>query len=79
MDNSIRTYQTRPDHSPIAEEVFHACAELFAHVEHCLLADISKGKTPGELKAAYLIKYVITARQFNAIRVKVEGKTASIK
>lgn len=79
MDNSIRTYQTRFDHSPLAEEVFHACAELFAHAEHCLLADISKGKTPGELKSSYLVKYGITARQFNAIRVKVEGKIASIK
>src|SRR5271156_6619702 len=77
--DSTRTYQTRPHHSHLAEEVLRACAELFAHIEHCLLADISKGKTPDELKSAYLVKYGITARQFNAIRVKVEGKIASIK
>src|SRR5580704_3660541 len=79
MDTSLRTYQTRPDYSPLVEEAFRASAELFAHIEHCLLADISKGKTPGGLKSSYLVKYGITARQFNAIRVKVEGKIASIK
>ena len=79
MDNSTRTYQTRLSLNPIALEAFHACAELFAHIEHCLLADISKGKSTGELKSPYLVKYGITARQFNALRVKVEGKIASIK
>ena len=79
MKDSTRTYQTRFHHSPLAQEALLACAALFAHVEHCLLADISKGKTPGTLKSTYLIKYGITARQFNAIRVKVEGKIASIK
>ncbi len=79
MKDSTRTYQTRPHYSPLVEEAFCACAELFAHIEHCLLADISKGKTPGTLKSSYLVKYGITARHFNAIRVKVEGKIASIK
>jgi IS605 OrfB family transposase len=79
MKDATRTFQTRPHHSSLAEEVLLACAELFAHIEHRLLADISKGKTPGALKSAYLVKYGITARQFNAIRVKVEGKIASIK
>ena len=79
MQDSTRTWQTRLSLIPVAQDAFRACAELFAHVEHCLLADISKGKTTGALKSSYLIKYGITARQFNAIRVKVEGKIASIK
>ena len=79
MKDATRTYQTRSHHSPLAEGALCACAELFAHIEHCLLAHISKGKTPSELKSSYLVKYGITARQFNAIRVKVEGKIASIK
>src|SRR6266851_4223121 len=78
-DNPLRTYQTRLALSSLAEEILQACADLFAHIEHALLADISKGHTPHTLKSAYLIKYGITARQFNAIRVKVEGKIASIK
>jgi hypothetical protein len=62
MKDSTRAYQTRPHHSPLAEEILRACAEIFAHIEHCLLADISKGKTLGELRPAYLVKYGITAR-----------------
>jgi IS605 OrfB family transposase len=77
--DQARTYQTRPSLDPMAQEAFRACAELFAHIEHRLLADISKGKTTSELKSSYLVKYGITARQFNAIRVKVEGKLSSIK
>jgi IS605 OrfB family transposase len=75
----IRTYQTRPNHSPLTEEILQACAALFAHIEHSLLADICKGKSPSKLKSSYLIKYDITARHFNAICVKVEGKIASIR
>jgi IS605 OrfB family transposase len=78
-ENTLRTYQTRPSLPPLAEEILQACADLFAHIEHALLADISKGHAPHTLKSAYLIKYGITARQFNAIRVKVEGKIASLK
>jgi hypothetical protein len=63
----------------VAREALQACADLFAHIEHSLLADISKGHPPHTLKSSYLIKYGITARQFNAIRVKVEGKIASIR
>ncbi|HSX37315.1 MAG TPA: hypothetical protein VLE95_00615 [Chlamydiales bacterium] len=74
-----RTYQTRPVLAPGAQEALQACAELFAHTEHHLFADISKGKLSSALKSSYLVKYGITARQFNAIRVKVEGKIASIK
>lgn len=79
MKDLGRTYQTRPSLDPIIEKAFHACAELFARIEHSLFADISKGKTPGELKSSYLVKYGITARQFNAIHVNIEGKIASIK
>ena len=77
--DSTRTYQTRLSLAPIAQEALQACADLFARIEHCLLADLSKGKTTAELKPSYLVKYGITARQFNALRVKVEGKIASIK
>lgn len=77
--NALRTYQARPPFSPLAEEILHACADLFAHIGHSLFADICKGKLAHTLKSDYLIKYGITARQFNAIRVKVEGKITSIK
>jgi hypothetical protein len=75
----VRTHQTRLSLDPIAQAAFQEYAKLFAHIAHCLLADISKGKKPTELKSSYLVKHGITARQFNAIRVEVEGKIASIK
>jgi IS605 OrfB family transposase len=78
-ESSLRTYQTRFPLNSIIREALWACADLSAHIEHSLFADISKGKLPNTLKSTYLIKYGITARQFNALRVKVEGKIASIK
>jgi IS605 OrfB family transposase len=78
-DTAVRTYQTRPSLSPLQEEILQACADLFAHIEHSLFADICKGKVASQLKSDYLVKYGITARQFNAIRVNVEGKIDSLK
>ena len=49
-----------------------------SHVERCLFADIATGKIAGDLKSSYLTHFRITARQFNAARVKLEGKIDSI-
>ncbi|HEX4840322.1 MAG TPA: hypothetical protein VFU89_07780 [Rhabdochlamydiaceae bacterium] len=78
MEN-IRTIETRIPHNPISDEILVACAHLFSHLEHRLFADIAAGKSPGKLKNDYLAAYDITARQFNSLRVLVEGKRASIK
>ncbi len=74
-----RTIETRIHIDSAADDLLHRCADLFAHVKHRLFADISSGKSPGELKNPYLVCYAITARHFNALRVEVEGKIASIK
>ena len=76
---NLRTFDTRLPSSPGAEEILDNFADLFAYLQHRLLADISSGKTPGELKNDYLVAFGITARQFNSLRVAVEGKIASIK
>lgn len=78
-EESARTYQSRPHLASEAILTLQAYAELFSHVKHRLLADIAKGKDPNKLKSSYLIKYGITARQFNACRVEIEGKISSIK
>ena len=76
MSDSTRTYQTR---SPGGfNEPLSAYADLMAHVEHCLLADMAAGKIAQDLKASYLTRFHITARQFNAVRVRLEGKMDSI-
>jgi IS605 OrfB family transposase len=75
-DNASRTYQTRiPDGF---DRPLVAYADLMAHVEHSLFKELSAGKIAGDLKSSYLISFDITARQFNATRVKLEGKIESI-
>ena len=80
MDNeNTRTFETRIPMDHREDRVLIDCADLFAHIKHRLFADIAAGKTPAELKNDYLACYEITARHFNALRVEVEGKIASIK
>lgn len=76
---NTRTFETRISLDSMTDEILSSCAHLFSHVKHRLYADIASGKTPGELKKDYLTCYEITARQFNALRVQVEGKIASVK
>ena len=75
-EGSIRSYQTRI--SDGLDEPLSAYAFLMGHVEHRLFADIASGKIAGDLKSSYLINFRITARQFNAVRVKLEGKMNSV-
>ena len=75
-DHATRTFQTRiPDD---LDGPLSAYASLMAHVEHCLFADIAAGKIAGNLKSSYLTHFHMTARQFNATRIKLEGKMDSI-
>jgi IS605 OrfB family transposase len=73
----IHTYQTRPHLDEVTEAAFDEMANLFSRVERTLFTDIMSGKTAAELKSEYINRYRITARQFNACRVKVEGLITS--
>ncbi len=74
-----RTYETRIEVETIVDEALHALGEYFSHIKHRLFADIAAGKEANALKNDYLACYQITARQFNALKVLVEGKIDSIK
>ena len=76
---TTRTFETRLKVDLPTDELLQCCAGLFTHIKHRLFADIASGKNIGELKNIYLASYEITARHFNALRVQVEGKIASIK
>jgi IS605 OrfB family transposase len=78
-EGTKRTFETRINTPAVVDEALHSFSCLFAHIKHRLFADIASGKRPEELKNDYLLCYEITARQFNALRVQVEGKIASIK
>jgi IS605 OrfB family transposase len=71
----ILTYQTR---IPFAHPALDAYGELYGRVERSLFAAIHAGRPMNELKRDFLKQFGITARQFNAIRITLEGKIASI-
>lgn len=71
------TYQTRL--SLDKEEILSECALLFNAVEHSLYAEMAAGQTSASCKNRFLKKYGITARQFNACRVSLEGKVAACR
>ena len=56
-----------------------ACAKLYGRVQRKLFAEVSTGRSAASLKAAYLERYGIPARMFNAVRVSLEGKMASVR
>lgn len=58
--------------------VLDAFAQLFGRVERKLYVDLVHGDKPlSQLKKDYLKKFNITARQFNSIKIEVEGMIAS--
>ncbi|MBM3198615.1 MAG: hypothetical protein FJZ58_05105 [Chlamydiae bacterium] len=79
MTSMMFTYQTRIVLSQEDEVLLKEMAKLLSRVERCMFADYCKGHALGSLKSGYLKEHGITARQFNAIRMQLEGKIASIK
>ncbi len=73
------TYQTRPDLSVDQSAVLDAYAALHGRVQRSLFAAMQAGGKLNNLKRDFLIRFGITARQFNALRIELDGKIASIK
>ena len=78
------TYQTRvSEYAGTDREAGHAAlsayAELYGRVERRLFAEVAADRSARVLKRAYLKRYGIPARMFNAVRVSLEGKVASVK
>ena len=76
----ISTYQTRLafDISSKESECLNEYALLLSTVERKLYADYRKGQSIIKNKKEYLKSHGITARQFNAIRVNLQGKIDSV-
>jgi IS605 OrfB family transposase len=73
------TYQSRIQTNTLQSQFLQDTAAHLSKVEHALFADYSRGKNILKVKSEYLCEYGITARQFNAIRINLEGKIRSIK
>ena len=56
-----------------------AYAELHGRIERTLFAQFCAGVPLVSLKSSYLIKYKISARMFNSLRVALEGKISAVR
>ncbi len=80
----IATYQTRIlEYSGVdraaGDAALSAYGELYGRVERKLFAEVAAGRSATALKSAYLKRYGILARMFNAVRVSLEGKVESVR
>ena len=80
----ISTYQTRiDDYGGVdrlgGDAALAAYAGLYGQVERRLFADVAAGRSATSSKSVYLGRYGIPARMFNAVRVLLEGKVASVR
>ena len=79
MSNQSATYQSRLPLTPDQEMFLSGYAGHYSFVERKLYADMQKTAKPAaSFKNGYLLKYKLTARQFNAIGRNLEGKIASV-
>ena len=79
MSDPVFTCQTRLVLDAAQASALHAYAELHGRAERTLFAALRAGHPVNDLKRAFLPRFGLTARQFNALRVGLGGKTASIK
>lgn len=76
----MRTWQTRLSLGVEGMAVLDAYAQLYGKAERSLFAELAAGKkSKNDLKREYQVRFGITARQFNAIRIGLEGKVRSIQ
>ena len=78
------TYQTRVSEyfgidRALGDAALSAYGELYGRVERKVFAEVAAGRSAASLKTEYLKRYGIPARMFNAVRVSLEGKVASVR
>jgi hypothetical protein len=78
-DRPIFTYQTRLTPDAGQAQALDDYASLHSRAERSLFAALRAGRALNDLKREFLPRFGITARQFNAVRVGLEGKIDSIK
>ena len=64
---------------PTGDALLSAYAELYCKIERKLFSQVAAGRSAPSVKQEYLRRYRIPARMFNAIRVSLEGKVASVQ
>lgn len=79
MDEMIFTYQSRLKLDDRQAAILAEYASLLSLVERSLYAEVAKGKTSAACKNDFLKSFGITARQFNACRISLEGKISACR
>ncbi len=74
-----RTYGTRLSADPARDALLAAYAELYGCAERTLFARLRAGEPLTPLKRTFLVRFGVTARQFNALAATLRGKIASIQ
>src|SRR5271157_1500753 len=77
--SQIFTYQTRLVLDSNLSHILSSFASNMGKIERTLFADLQRSKDVSQLKSDYIKRFEITARQFNSVRVHIEGKIASVK
>ena len=78
-ERPVFTYQTRPVLDDDQAAALDGYAELYGRTERSLFAAMQAGGKLNDLKREFLPRFGITARQFNAVRIGLDGKIDSIK
>ena len=78
------TYQTRilayaGVNRSAGDAALSACAELYGQAQRKLFAEMAADRSAASLKSAYLERYGMSARLFNAVRVSLQGKAVSVR
>ena len=78
------TYQTRiSDFTGMdrttGDGLLSAYAELYCRIQRKLFSQVAAGRSAPSVKQEYLRRYRIPGRTFNAIRVSLDGKVASVR
>ncbi len=74
-----RTYQTRLPGDPHRDSLLLAYVALYGRAERMLFARLQAGDPLAALKRDFLVRFGLTARQFNALAAGVYGKIASVR
>jgi hypothetical protein len=75
----VFTYQTRVLVTSEQDKMLREYAVRFGRVERTLYRDLRKGEDANRLKSVYLVRFAITAGQFNAVRIQLQGKVEAIR
>jgi IS605 OrfB family transposase len=78
QNRQVFTYQTRVSVTPEQDKMLREYAVRFGRVERTLYREMQKGADANRLKSDYLVRFAITARQFNAVRIQLQGKIDAI-